>query len=324
MVDARTQHPNAVLTPEGRRRMVALVLEERWSVEAVAERFQVDPKTVRKWCRRYQEDGQAGLKDRSSRPHRSPNQTSPERRDEVVELRRGRRWGADRIGHVISMPASTVQAVLRREGMSRLDVGDRATAEPVVRYQRDRPGELVHVDIKKLAAIPDGGGWKVHGRGNDGHGGHSGVGYRYLHSALDDHSRYVYSEILDNELGVTAAAFWERAAAAFAAVGIVCERVITDNGPCYKSAAWHAACEATGTTVKKTRRYRPQSNGKVERYHRTLLEEWAYTRAWPSEAERAAGYADFVHFYNHHRPHGALAWATPATILGDNLPAEHN
>jgi transposase InsO family protein len=324
MVDARTQHPNAVLTPRGRRRMVAVVLEQGWSVEATAERFQVDAKTVRKWCRRFIEEGAGGLLDRSSRPHRSPNVTAPERADEVVRLRREHRWGADRIGHVMAMSPSTVQAILRREGLGRLDVGDRATAEPVVRYQRDRPGELIHVDTKKIAAIPDGGGWKVHGRGNDGHGGHSGAGYRYIHTALDDRSRYIYSEILDDELGATAAGFWTRAAAAFAAVGIACERVITDNGACYRSQAWHAACAATGTTVKKTQFYRPQTNGKVERYHRTLLEEWAYIRTWLSEIQRAAGYDDFIHFYNHHRPHGALGWATPASILGDNLPAEHS
>jgi transposase InsO family protein len=321
---ARCQHPNAVLTPEGRRRMVAVVLDEGWSIEATAERFQVDAKTVRKWCRRWLEEGGDGLKDRSSRPHRSPKQTAPARCDEVLRLRRDHRWGADRIGHVMSMPASTVQAVLRRAGEARLDVGDRATrTEPIVRYQRERPGELIHVDIKKLAAIPDGGGWKIHGRGNDGHGGHSGVGYRYLHSALDDRSRYTYSEILDDELGPTAAGFWTRAAAAFAAVGIACERVITDNGPCYKSRAWHDACAATGTTVKKTQFYRPQTNGKIERFHRVLLEEWAYIQPWHSETERALAYEKFIHFYNHHRPHGALDWATPASIIGDNLPTEH-
>jgi transposase InsO family protein len=323
VVHARTQHPNAVLTPEGRRRMVAVVLDEGWSVEAVADRFQVDAKTVRKWCRRFEQEGLDGLLDRSSRPHRSPNATSPDRCAQVIEIRRRHRWGADRIGHVLAMSPTTVQAVLRREGMARLDVGDRATAEPVVRYQRDSPGELIHVDTKKIAGIPDGGGWKVHGRGNDDHHGHSGVGYRFIHTALDDRSRFIYSEILDDELGATAAGFWTRAAAAFAAVGIVCERVITDNGACYKSQVWHDACAATGTTVKKTRPRRPQTNGKVERYHRTLLEEWAYIRAWLSETERTAGYAGFIHFYNHHRPHGALGWATPASVLGDNLPAEH-
>jgi transposase InsO family protein len=183
---------------------------------------------------------------------------------------------------------------------------------------------LIHVDVKKLAGIPQGGGWRVHGRGTEAGRGHRQAGYRYLHSALDDRSRLVYSEILDDERGPTAAEFWRRAAAWFATLGITCERVITDNGGCYRSRDWHLACAATHTTVKKTRPYRPQTNGKVERYHRILLEEWAYIRPWRSEAQRAAAYAGFVHFYNHHRSHGALGWATPASIVRDNLPDEHN
>jgi transposase InsO family protein len=322
---ARTQHPNAVLTPVGRRRMVACVLEHGWTIEATAERFQVDAKTVRKWRDRFLADGDAGLKDRSSRPKRSPNRTPRAVRRRVVRLRCKRRWGADRIAHEVGLASSTVQHILRSEGLGRLDRGDRATdTAPVRRYQRDRPGELIHVDVKKIAAIPPGGGWRLHGRGNDSHGGHSGAGYRYIHTALDDRSRIVYSEILDDEQAVTAAAFWRRAASWFAALGVTCERVITDNGSCYRSGLWHRACAATNTTVKKTRPRRPQTNGKVERYHRILLEEWAYIRPWTSEAQRHAGYARFIHFYNHHRPHGALGWATPTSILGDNLPAEHS
>lgn len=216
-----------------------------------------------------------------------------------------------------------MQTILNNAGLGRLDSGDRATKEPVRRYQRDRPGELIHVDIKKIAAIPNGGGWKVHGRGNDPAKGHSGAGYRYIHSAIDDRTRIVYSEILDNEQGVTAARFWSRCAAWFASIGISCERVLTDNGSCYKSKLWHQACAATGTVVKKTRPYRPQTNGKIERFHRILLEEWAYIRPWNSETERHHHYSGFIHFYNHHRSHGALNWATPASTLKDNLPAEH-
>ncbi len=192
------------------------------------------------------------------------------------------------------------------------------------RYERERPGELIHVDVKKLAAIPDGGGRWMHGRGNDRYQGHSGAGYRYLHSALDDRSRIVYSEILDDEQAATAAALWSRAAASFAAIGIRCQRVITDNGSCYRSGLWHRACAATNTAVKKTRPRRPQTNGKAERYHRILLEEWAYIRPWTSDTERAHAYTEFVHFYNHHRAHGSLGWATPISTLGDNLPAEHS
>src|SRR4029453_8903051 len=150
------------------------------------------------------------------------------------------------------------------------------------------------------------------------------AGYRYIHTALDDRTRLVYSEILNDERALTAAAFWARAAAWFATIDIHCERVITDNGSAYRSGLWHRACAATGTAVRKTRPRRPQTNGKVERYHRILLEEWAYIRPWTSEIDRAHGYDGFVHFYNHHRPHGALGWATPARTHGDNLPAEHN
>ena len=153
---------------------------------------------------------------------------------------------------------------------------------------------------------------------------HRSDGYRYIHTALDDRSRIIYSEILDDERAVTAAGFWRRAAQWFAKLGIRCERVITDNGSCYRSRLWHAACAATHTTVKKTHPYRPQTNGKVERYHRILLEEWAYIRAWTSDTERATAYVGFVHFYNHHRSHGALGWATPTSTVRDNLPADHS
>ena len=298
---ARRQHPNAPLTPEGRRRMVACVLDQGWTIEQVGERFQVDAKTVRKWRDRFLTEGIDGLQDRSSRPHRSPNRTPRACQRRVLTLRRKHRWGADHIAFEVGLAASTVQQILRTAGCSRLERGDRATdPTPVQRYQREGPGELIHVDVKKLAAIPDGGGWWLHGRGNDRYKGHSGAGYRYLHSALDDRSRIVYSEILNDEQAATAADFWSRAAAWFATIGIRCEQVITDNGPCYKSRLWHHACATTGTTVKKTRPRRPQTNGKVERYHRILIEEWAYIRPWTSDAQRATAYEHFVHFYNHH------------------------
>ena len=290
MQQARRQHPNASLTPEGRRKMVALVIDENWSIEATAERFQLDAKTVRKWRDRFLAEGEAGLQDRSSRPHRSPNRTLAGRRKRVVHLRRKRRWGADRIAHEIGLAPSTVQAILNAAGLGRLDSGDRATREPVVRYQRERPGELIHVDVKKIAGIPPGGGWRLHGRGNDHYTRATQAGYRYIHTAVDDRTRLAYSEILDDEQTVTACQFWARAHAWFALYGIHCERVITDNGACYRSRLWHQACTSTGTTVKKTRPHRPQTNGKVERFHRILLEEWAYIRAWTSDQQRALAY----------------------------------
>jgi len=321
---ATRQHPNAPLTPQGRRRMVSCVLDQRWSIEQTAERFQVDAKTVRKWRDRFIAEGEDGLLDRSSRPHRSPNQTPPKLRDKVLSLRLRRRWGADHIAHETGLASSTVQSILNTAGVGRLDRGDRAS-EPVVRYQFEQPGGLIHVDVKKLSAIPDGGGWRIHGRGKAPNGRRAGAGYRYLHSALDDRTRLVYSETHDDETADTACAFWARAHAWFALWGIRCERVLTDNGTCYKR-KWAAACAATGTTVKKTRPYRPQTNGKIERFHRILLEEWAYLRPWQSEHEREIAYAGFLHFYNHHRAHGALGWSTPAAALAtfkDNVPAFH-
>ncbi len=325
MTYARSQHPNAPLTPEGRRRMVACVVDQGWTVEATAERFQVDAKTVRKWRDRFLAEGDSGLRDRSSRPRRSPNRTPKRLRRRVLHLRRKRRWGADHIGFEVGLAASTVQGILNRAGEGRLDRGDRATKTKPLRYQRERPGELIHVDIKKIAGIPDGGGWRTKGRGYPGEKAvkHSWAGYRYIHTALDDRSRIVYSEILDDEKATTAAGFWKRAAAWYSSIGIECERVITDNGSCYRSGLWHRACKATDTTVKKTRPRRPQTNGKVERFHRILLEEWAYIQPWTSETQRHQAYEGFTHFYNHHRSHGSLGWATPTNTLKDNLPKEH-
>jgi transposase InsO family protein len=308
--------------------MVDLVVEDGWTIEQTAERFQVDAKTVRKWRDRFLAEGPAGLEDRSSRPHRSPNRLPRACRRQIIRLRTKRRWGADHIAHEVGVAASTVQTLLRREGLGRLDHGDRATdREPVRRYQRDRPGELVHVDVKKLSGIPNGGGWRIHGRGQAPPVKRSSVGYRYLHTVIDDRTRLAYSEILDNEQGVTAAGFWHRAHGWFAAHGIAIEQAITDNGSCYKSFLWRDALAQTGVVHKRTRPYRPQTNGKVERFHRILLEEWAYIRDWHSDQQRQAAYEGFMHFYNHHRSHGALDWATPIETLNrltrDNLPAEH-
>jgi transposase InsO family protein len=328
MSHATRQHPNARLTPRHRRTMVACLVDRGWTVEQTAERFQVDAKTVRKWRDRFVAEGPAGLLDRSCRPHRSPNRTADGDRARIIELRRQHRWGADHIAHETGLAASTVQSVLRAEGLGRLDHGDRATAEPPRRYQRDRPGELVHVDVKKLSGIPDGGGWRIHGRGQAPLAKRSTVGYRFIHTAVDDCTRVAYSEILDDEQGVTAAGFWLRAHAWFAAHGIHVERALTDNGACYRSQAWRNALDATAVAHKRTRPYRPQTNGKVERFHRILLEEWAYVRDWHTDDERRVAYDGFIHFYNHHRSHGSLGWASPIDTLTrcsrDNLPAEHS
>ena len=329
MVHARQQHPNAVLTPTGRFRMVMCVLEHGWTIEATAERFQVDAKTVRKWRDRFLAEGVDGLLDRSSRPQCSPNQTRPAIQRRVVALRTRHRWGAAHIGHELGLAPSTVQAILRRGGLGRLDRGDRATnGYPPHRYQRDRPGELVHVDVKKISGIPTGGGWRIHGRGRAPTVKRSSIGYRFIHTALDDRTRLAYSEILADEQAVTAAAFWRRAHTWFSAHGVTVERALTDNGSCYRSRIWLAALAETGVTPKRTRPYRPQTNGKVERFHRILLEEWAHIRPWRTDHQRTQAYAGFIHFYNRHRSHGALGWSTPTETLnrlaGDNLPGFHS
>lgn len=329
MSHATRQHPNARLTPRHRRTMVDCLLDRGWTIEQTAQRFQIDAKTVRKWRDRFVAEGPAGLLDRSCRPHRSPNRTSDNDRARIVELRRRHRWGADHIAHEVGLAASTVQSVLRSEGLARLDRGDRATdQERPRRYQRDRPGELVHVDVKKLSGIPDGGGWRIHGRGQAPTVKRSSVGYRFIHTAVDDRTRVAYSEILDDEQGATAAAFWQRAHTWFASRGIHVERALTDNGACYKSRVWRQALDDTGVTHKRTRPYRPQTNGKVERFHRILLEEWAYIRDWHNDTQRRDAYDGFMHFYNHHRSHGSLGWSSPIDTLArcseDNLPAEHS
>jgi transposase InsO family protein len=220
---------------------------------------------------------------------------------------------------------STVHKVLRRHHVPLLAQLDRATRQPVRRYEHPAPGDLVHVDIKKLGNIPDGGGWRAVGR-NLGlrnrsatpglprnQYGNPKLGYGYLHSALDDHSRLVYTEILPDETRQTAVAFWTRAHAFFATCGITVRRVITDNGSCYRSTLWRQTLTAAGITVKRTRPYRPQTNGKIERFHRTLIDEWAYAKPYRSETVRRAALPRWLHLYNHHRSHTALGGKPPAS-----------
>jgi transposase InsO family protein len=286
---ALMSHRNAPLTPTGRLRLARCVVDQGWSLRRAAERFQVSVTTAKRWVDRYRRDGAAAMADRSSRPLRSPRRLPTRRERRIVGLRVTRRWGPARIGAHLRMAASTVYAVLRRYRLPRLADLDRGTGAALRRprrYERDRPGELVHVDIKKLGNIPDGGGHKALGRAR-GRRNRRGAGYAYLHNALDDHSRLAYTEILADERKDTAAAFWARAAAWFAAQGIErIERVLTDNGSCYRSRTFAAALAATNTTHKRTRPYRPQTNGKVERFNRTLLDEWAYAAAYTSETDR--------------------------------------
>ena len=318
-------HRNAPLTETGRLRLARCVVEDGWPVRRAAERFQVSHTTAARWAARYRQHGPAGMADRSSRPHHSPARLPVRTERRILGLRVSDRLGPARIAFRLGLNPATVHRVLVRYRCPRLAHLDRATGVPVRRYERDRPGELVHVDVKKLGNIPDGGGWRVTGRlegrrnravtpgaGRSRHG-HPALGYSYLHTALDDHSRLAYTEILPDERKDTAAAFLHRAHAWYATLGITIERVISDNGGCYRSRDWAAACTQLGVTSKRTRPYRPQTNGKVERYHRTLADEWAYAQPYLSETARRAALPGWLHTYNNHRGHTALGGHPPAS-----------
>jgi transposase InsO family protein len=275
-------HRNARLTPAGRL-LLCQRIEAGWPVAHAADSMGISRDRAYVWWRRYQAEGTVGLEDRSSRPRDTPTRTKASRERRIVQLRRRRGLGPARIAGIVGMPASTVHAVLVRRGLSRLDHLDRVTRSPIRRMELARPGELVHLDTKKVGRIPKGGGWRVHGRGNVAHHAQTKVGYAFVHSAVDAHSRVAYSEVLTDEQGATAAEFWQRAANFFASLGIVVERVLTDNGPCYRSRVFNRGLGAVRHSY--TRRFRPQTNGKVERFNRTLLAEWAYARTdvrWPA------------------------------------------
>ena len=328
-------HRNAPLTELGRLRLARCIVDDGWPLRRAAERFQVSPTTAKRWADRYRESGEAGMADRPSRPHHSPRRTPAPIERKALHLRATRRWGPARIAGRLGLHASTAHKILRRAGVARLADLDRATRRPIRRYEHTAPGDLVHVDIKKLGNIPDRGGWRVHGRkiGNRHKVGHATdqrsrrgnkvIGYSYLHTAIDDHSRLAYTEILTDETTQTAVAFWQRAHAWFAAQGITIARVITDNGSCYRSRLWKDTLTTAGIKVKKTRPYRPQTNGKVERFHRTLADEWAYARAYPSETARRKALPHWLHMYNHHRAHTALGGRPPASrvpnLCGQNI-----
>ncbi|WP_067829118.1 IS481 family transposase [Actinomadura kijaniata] len=321
-------HRNARLTVHGRRILVARVLAGR-PVAHVAAEMGISRATAHKWIGRWRSEGEAGLADRSSRPHTTPHRTPAATEDAVCRLRRERKLGPARIGPILGLPSSTVHRVLVRHALNRLAWLDRPTGQPIRRYERHLPGELVHIDIKKLGNIPDGGGHRVMDRRTamDNKIATTDrrksckpvIGYSYIHSAIDDHSRLAYSEILPDQRQHTAIAFWQRANAFFAAHGITVQRVLTDNGSCYKSQLFTQALTDAGITHKRIRPYRPQTNGKVERFNRTLTEEWAYARPYISHQQRTAALAHFLHLYNHHRSHTALGGQPPITRV--NNPA---
>jgi transposase InsO family protein len=328
LLEVFVSHRNAPLSELGRLRLACCVVDDGWPLRRAAERFQVSPTTAARWAGRYRQLGAAGMSDRSSRPHRSPRRTPTRIERRVIKVRVTRRWGPARIAYLLGLHPSTVHRILARYRLARLCWLDRATGRVIRRYERSAPGELVHVDVKKLGKIPHGGGWRVLGRAAGGRnkhkhnpGSHPVIGYHFLHTAIDDHSRLAYSEILPDEQGTTAAAFWARAAAWLSACGITVTAVLTDNGACYRSRAFTTALGPI--PHKRTRPYRPQTNGKVERFNRTLLDEWAYARVYRSDAERCQEFQTWLHNYNHHRGHTALGGLPPANRV-PNLSGQYN
>lgn len=308
-------HANARLTPMGRRMMIDRIAVGQ-PVAQVAKQMSVSRTTAWRWWRRWQAEGAAGLVDRSSVARSHPRRTPPDVEERIIKLRRARRLGPARIGGIVGVPASTVHRVLVRHGLSRLAWLDRPTGQVIRRYERATPGELVHIDVKKLGRVPDGGGWRVHGRHSDAHRHrgrrHAPPGWDYVHAAVDDHSRLAYAEVLPDERGATAAAFLTRAHAWFAAHGVTMQRVLSDNAKAYRiSGVFRAACVDLGVAQRFIRPARPQTNGKVERFNRTLAEEWAYARPYRTNDDRTAALDNWLHTYNHHRAHTALGGHPP-------------
>jgi transposase InsO family protein len=315
-------HANARLTEFGRLLLVQRITELGWPPAQAAEALGVSRATAYKWLGRYRTEGPAGLADRSSRPRRCPHALPAAQVRRVLAARRRRRQGPHRLGSHLGMPRSTIYGVLRRHHMSRLAHTDRASGV-VVRYQRERPGELIHLDVKKLGRIPDGGGHRIHGRAKAARG--RGIGYDYVHSAVDDRSRVAFSQLLPDEQAATAARFLVEAAGFFAEHGVTIQRVLTDNAKAYTESITVAETAAgLGIRRKRTRPYRPQTNGKVERFNRTLGDEWAYARLYHSNAERRRAFARWLRFYNHRRPHTALDGLTPMAVLVNNAGGKHS
>jgi transposase InsO family protein len=327
-------HANAVLTPRGRLLLARRVVDEGWPIVRAAEHFHVSWPTAKRWASRYMAMGPTGMADRSSRPHRSPNRTPDLVVRRIVDLRWRHRLSPLAIASRLSMPASTVHAVLVRCRLNRLSHIDIRTGEPIRRYEHPYPGALLHVDVKKLGNIPVGGGWRFVGRaqGKKNRGATPDttrsrhrdplMGHAFVHTVIDDHSRVAYAEIHDDETAATAIAVLTRAVGWFRARGVTTERVISDNGSCYRSRAWRQACAELHIQTKRTRPYRPQTNGKIERFHRTMTQEWAFSRHYPNELTRRSALLAWLHTYNHHRQHSAIGKVPPITRL-TNLPGQY-
>ncbi|MGZ6733683.1 MAG: IS481 family transposase [Nocardioides sp.] len=311
------------------------MVEDGWKPSAAAKMFMVSTVTARKWAARLRTEGPAGMQDRSSRPRTCPHRTPEPVVRDIVTLRWRHRLGPVQIAGRLNMAPSTVHAVLVRARINRLSHIDRVTGAPIRRYEHPHPGSLIHVDVTKFGNIPDGGGHKflsrqqskANAREQANRTGERGAHYRprigtaFLHTVIDDHSRVAYAEICADETAATAIGVLQRAVAWFADRGVHVERVLSDNGSCYRSYAWRDACQQLGIKHKRTRPYRPQTNGKIERFHRTLADGWAYARLYESEAERRAALPGWLHFYNHHRIHSAIGGAPMGRL--NNLPGHH-
>jgi transposase InsO family protein len=315
-------HANAALSLNKRRLLARRVVEERWTLTKAAAAAEVSVRCARKWVRRYRAEGELGLLDRSSAPARVANRTPEDRVQAIACLRRLRFTGPE-IAETLGMALSTVSGILTRIGLGRLG---RLGLEPARRYERARPGELVHVDVKKLGRIQGGAGKRVRDglrqhytpRFTDRHGKRrKAVGWEFVHIASDDCSRLAYAEVLPDEKATTAIAFLRRAAAFFERHGIKVERVLTDNGSPYRSTVHAIACRALGVRHLRTRPYRPQTNGKAERFIRTLLSGWAYGAIYRTSSERTAALDGWLWHYNHHRRHSALGHKPPIARLNE-------
>jgi len=315
-------HPNARLTPRGRLLLVERI-QAGYRVGDVAAQLGCSRTCAYKWLRRYRTEGPGGLSDRTSRPHRTPHRIDRALEQMILQLRRTMRRGAEWIAGELGICAATVGRVLRRNGAPRLCDLDALTGIPVrrgpvtrTRYERAHPGELIHIDVKKLGRIPDGGGWRAHGRtSRPNH--HHGPGFEYVHAAIDDHSRLASAEIHTDETGASCAQFLERAAGFFASCGITrIERVMSDNAFCYRrSHDFQVALARLGARQVLIRPHCPWQNGKVERLNRTLLREWAYQRPFASNDERAQALPDWLEYYNTRRRHSALGGRAPISRL---------
>jgi transposase InsO family protein len=319
--DRMNVHKNARLTPHGRERIIRLV-ESGQTPQAVAQAAGVCPRTVRKWVDRYRREGLAGLQDRSSRPRRLHRPT-PQATVEQVERLRRQRYTGKQIAIDLGISPATVSRILRRLGINKLSALE--PAEPVRRYEREHPGELIHIDIKKLGKI-DGVGHRITGD-RTRQSNSRGIGWEFVHVCIDDASRIAFVQVMLDEKKASAVAFLKAAIAYYASLGVTVARVMTDNGACYKSLAFRDACRGLGLRHIRTKPYTPQTNGKAERFIRTALCEWAYAKAYIHSNDRTAELPIWLHRYNWHRPHGSLKAKAPITRLGlteDNLLRLHN